>query len=491
MRSDRKQREREERKRTKTKFGHVTRFWSWIFLLVAAAFAGLLVYANILPKKYLYAALGVLGVIVLILFPILFLFRVRNGKKGAAFVISLLITALLVIGGRYLVGTLSFIGNITDIGLKLDKYYVVVRDDGQYEELSDIGGTVLAYYRNGADFEGAMSQLQNKVTITPTEYDSLPVMVDALLEGDVNATFMSSSNYESTKEVREGFEDDTKILDTISIRLSISSIAKPVEVSREPFNVVISGLDFEGNFDAYTSGRSDVNMVATVNPKTHQILLTSIPRDYYVPLAMNGEYDKLTHTGVYGVDETVNTIAKLTGVEINYYMRVNFSTVVTLVDAIGGIDITPEMSFTTVDGAYSFEGGVETHVDGTQALAFARERKAFSDGDFQRNRDQQIVMAAILKKVTQSSTLLLNYTDILAAVEGNMATNLSAADIKELVRAQADEMSGWSIETQNILGVGSMEPCYSAGYAYASVVLQDADSIATATARIREVMEAE
>ncbi|MBQ1391337.1 MAG: LCP family protein, partial [Firmicutes bacterium] len=147
--------------------------------------------------------------------------------------------------------------------------------------------------------------------------------------------------------------------------------------------------------------------------------------------------------------------------------------------------------FTTVDGAYSFEGGVETHVDGTQALAFARERKAFSDGDFQRNRDQQIVMAAILKKVTQSSTLLLNYTDILAAVEGNMATNLSAADIKELVRAQADEMSGWSIETQNILGVGSMEPCYSAGYAYASVVLQDADSIATATARIREVMEAE
>ena len=485
MRKDRKMREAEEKRHSV--FGRVTRIWSAVFLIITALFAGLLTYANILPSKYLAVALGIILVLFLIIFPILFFRKFKNGKKGVAFVLSLLLTAAFALGSVYLAGTLNFIGNISDIGIKTDKYYVVVRDDGRYNTLSDIEGETVYYIREGANFEQAMSGLQKDVSVNIVESTDIMASVDGLLSGENNALFMSAANYESMKEVRETFEDDTKILETFSVKVNIPSFAKPVDVSTEPFNIVISGLDFEGSFDAYTSGRSDVNMVATVNPETHTILLTSIPRDYYVPLAMNGAYDKLTHSGVYGVEETVNTIGNLMGIDVNYYVRVNFSTVVTLVDAIGGIDINSEYAFTTSDGMYYFDEGIN-HVNGAEALRFARERKAFSSGDLQRNRNQQIVLSAIIDKISNSSTLLLNYTSILGALDGNMATNLSSNEMKTLVKAQADSMSGWKVESQNVIGVSSSEPCYSAGNAYASVVLQDSESIAAASTRIQEVM---
>ncbi len=488
MRKDRKKKEAEDRKHSV--FARFTRMWSAIFLLATAAFAGLLTYANILPKKYLMVALGLIFLVFIILFPILYAKKFSNGKKGVAFVLSVLLTGVFALGSVYLAGTLNFLGDIADRGVKTDEYFVVVRDDDQFNKLEDISGQQVYYIRWGENFEQAMSRLQNSVTVTTVESDDLVGAVDGLLDGSINVLFMSAANYESTKEVRETFEDDTKILDRFYVKVNVASFAKPTDVEREPFNVVISGLDFTGNFDAYTSGRSDVNMIATVNPKTHTILLTSIPRDYYVPLAMNGAYDKLTHSGVYGVEETVNTIENLVGVDMNYFVRVNFSTVVSVVDAIGGIDINSEQAFTTSDGMYYFEEGIN-HVDGAQALRFARERKVFSTGDLQRNRNQQIVLEAIIDKVSNSSTLLLNYTGILNSIEGNMATNMSSSDIKALVKAQTENISGWNVERQNIIGVSDSQPCYSAGNAYASVVLQDWDSINAATERIKEVMAAE
>lgn len=263
--------------------------------------------------------------------------------------------------------------------------------------------------------------------------------------------------------------------------------AKRVDVSEEPFNILITGLDVEG--DISQSSRSDVNMIVTVNPKTRKILLTSIPRDFYIEYPdVEGEYDKLTHSGIYGADETVASVEKLTGLEMNYYVKVNYSTVKSMVNSIGGIDVNSDFDFETHGQAYyKFVKGYN-HMNGEEALAFARERKSFEDGDFQRNRNQQKVMKSMIKKVTSPKVLLLKYPDILNSVKSYMEVNMNSSDIKALVRMQSSELKGWTVTTQNMKGDIDFKPCYALGGEYASVVIPDSESVNKAVDKISEVM---
>ena len=263
--------------------------------------------------------------------------------------------------------------------------------------------------------------------------------------------------------------------------------AKRVDVSEEPFNILITGLDVEG--DISQSSRSDVNMRVTVNPKTRMILLTSLPSDFYIEYPdVEGEYDKLTHSGIYGADETVASVEKLTGLEMNYYVKVNYSTVKSMVNSIGGIDVNSDFDFETHGQAYyKFVKGYN-HMNGEEALAFARERKSFEDGDFQRNRNQQKVMKAMIKKVTSPKVLLLKYPDILNSVKSYMEVNMNSSDIKALVRMQSSGLKGWTVTTQNMKGDIDLKPCYALGGEYASVVVPDSESVNKAVDKIIEVM---
>ena len=208
----------------------------------------------------------------------------------------------------------------------------------------------------------------------------------------------------------ENFENDVRILDTISIKIESNVKVKDADVTKESFNIYISGNDIYGNI--LSVSRSDVNIIATVNPNTHKILLTTVPRDFYVQLhGTSGYRDKLTHAGVYGIDMSVSTMEDLLDLDINYYMRVNFTSLMKLVDAIGGVDVESDYSFRAASGE-SFVKGIN-HMNGKQALAFSRERKAFSDGDRQRGKNQQKVIIAILNKTLSSTTLITSYTDIL------------------------------------------------------------------------------
>ena len=168
-------------------------------------------------------------------------------------------------------------------------------------------------------------------------------------------------------------------------------------ISKGKFSIYISGIDTSGNISNVS--RSDSNTVVTVNTETHQVLLTSIPRDYYVTLHSKNAKDKLTHSGIYGIAETVNTVEDLLDTDINYYVRVNFTTVIKLVDTLGGIDVNSDYAFTS--GEFNFVKGMN-HMNGKQALAFSRERHAFKDGDNQRIKNQQKVIEAIINKVLNS-----------------------------------------------------------------------------------------
>ena len=231
-------------------------------------------------------------------------------------------------------------------------------------------------------------------------------------------------------------------------------------VTQNPFNVCVTGIDMWGDIDQVS--RSDVNMIVTVNPKTRTIMLTSVPRDSYVVLHSFGEYDKLTHTGVWGVDETVATIEDWLGIDINYYVRVDFSMLVDIVNAIDGIDVYSDYAFESAIHDCSYKKGWN-HLDGKEALYFARERKAFEDEDQQRIINQQKVMKAILKKVSSSKVLLTNYTKLLDAVDDEMQTDMSQKEITSLVKMQLNDMSSWTIKTQTVKGDLEMRGTYTMG----------------------------
>lgn len=227
-----------------------------------------------------------------------------------------------------------------------------------------------------------------------------------------------------------------------------------VDVSTDAFNVYISGHDNWGKNEDLQ--RSDVNMIVTINPQTRKILLTSMPRDSYVKLHKTGTMDKLTHTGIYGIDETLSTVHGWLGTDFDFYVEMNFRSFVDVIDAMGGITVDSPVAFKSAVSKYSYVKG-ENKLNGRQALFFARERKSFEKEDEARIANQQRVVKAVIKKLLSSKTLLLNYKDVIDAMGKNMTTNMSVAQINTLVRLQIEDPGGWTIEQQAITGTEAYE----------------------------------
>ena len=256
-----------------------------------------------------------------------------------------------------------------------------------------------------------------------------------------------------------------------------------VDVTSKPFNIYISGMDTTGKITE--EARSDVNMIITVNPKTHKILMTSIPRDYLVEL-QNGEKDKLTHTGMMGIDETTSDVEDLLGIKINYYVKVNYNTLKDLVNSIGGITINSDKAFISYIGRYQFVQG-ENKVDGAKALAYARERRAYSDCDNHRVRNQQDVLKAIVNKLTGSTTLLTRYNKILKYLAPTMEMNLTRAEVKALVKFQLGKNPKWKFESNSLEGYDAFATVYSGGNQQLYVMKPDEESIKKARQKIKEI----
>lgn len=269
---------------------------------------------------------------------------------------------------------------------------------------------------------------------------------------------------------------------------SVDNDSAVSDITRRPFNFIITGIDVDGKIDE--EGRSDVNMVVTVNPTTHQILMTSIPRDYevYMPDYDNA-MDKLTHTGFYGVKTTIGAEEQLFDIDVNYYVKVNFTTVERFIDAVGGVDVESEYEFTPVKlKDWTVQKGMN-HMNGKQALAFARERKAFPSGDNQRIKNQQLVFEALIKKATSSRTMILNYNNVLSSLKDYVEMSFSSREVRRLVKMQLALNPEWKIFKNTVIGGDGMLPTYSTGGEYAYVMTQDAESIENAKTLINAVLD--
>ncbi len=264
-----------------------------------------------------------------------------------------------------------------------------------------------------------------------------------------------------------------------------------LDVTSEPFNIYISGIDVYGEIDK--ESRSDVNLIATVNPKKQKILLTTTPRDYYVKIpGVSGEQkDKLTHAGVYGIDTSIATLENLYGIEIPFYVRVNFTSVEEIVDVMGGVDVESEVAFKTSKAAgkvVDVQKG-KNHFNGKEALAFARERKAFKTGDNQRGKNQQALMTGLLNEA-MSPKILFHANSMINSVAGNADTNMSERQIKSLVRMQVSNMKGWDIESIAATGDDSgKQYCFSYSGGPLYVTVPHASSVEEIQGKMREYMQ--
>ena len=271
------------------------------------------------------------------------------------------------------------------------------------------------------------------------------------------------------------------------------SDAEAKKITKEPFVVYLSGVDTRG--DLTDKARSDVNIIAAVNPVTKQVVLINTPRDYYVDLAGTSSKDKLTHAGLYGVQTSMDTLGNLYGVDVQHYIRINFAGFMDIIDALGGVDVYSDQAFTSVGspGYYDPTTFVEgwNHLDGKAALAFARERHAFKTGDVQRGINQMKVIDAMLNKI-KSPALLMGFTKILDAVADSFVTSLSPNQISALVRMQLSDFAEWNIERYTVTGTsGSSTKCYSAKGQKLYVMKPDEASVAKAKEMIAAVLGGE
>lgn len=464
-----------------------------IYILAALLMTGITAMLDMLPGKYI-CIMALVIVFFAVLLGILLLGRKR--KKGAritGIVLGLLLSILYITAGVYLQMTGNFFNDIGDNGKDLVEYYVIADADIPEDDLKAIDGrTVYVTADIDSGYIDAQGILEEKAAEEEVsfEYDythDTESMFAGFADGEYEAGLLSKTSYDIYTEQNSSAEDDVKIVYSIYVEKESASEAKNVNVTEEPFNVYITGLDTTGTIDVQSL--SDVNMIMSINPVTKKILLISIPRDYYVLLHDEQQMDKLTHTGSEGAGATVATVEDLMGCDINYYFKCNFSTVVSLIDAIGGITVESDYTFSTHgrqnEGFYFVQG--TNNLNGTSALAFARERKSFSDGDRQRIKNQQLVLEATLKKVTSSKTLLTSYSQILSGIADYMETNMSDSEIKQLVKMQLDDMASWEIEKVSLDGAGDSQPCWLAGNGYASVIIPDEASIDAAKAEMAKL----
>lgn len=458
-----------------------------ISLILMLVFSYAIYKLNMIPGKFLISVYILIFVIYTGLLLTVFLPKVKSKIKVFSMIILVLFGVIFGFADKYIFTTLNFMDILDRDVLQKERYDVYVLENSSYNKLEDLKGKKAGLYQS-LNSEKAGSELKNKIDFEIIEYTDVEKMFESLNNDEINAIIISSSVKNLLDTELNDINVKIKSIYNFKISIEKNDIVKVVNVTNTPFNVYIAGGDGYGSID-YTFN-TDVNMVATINPTTRKILLTSIPRDYYVNLVGQGPnaYDKLTHAGYYGIEESVKTVENLLDIDINYYVKINFSTIQGIVDAIGGVDVYSDYDFyEQAYGLYHFTIG-NNHLDGKQALAFARERKSFATGDVQRVKNQQKVVEAIVNKVTSSTALISSYDRILDSVSENLDTNMPSKDISRLVKMQLNDMRGWTIESQNAVGTGQMGPTYTFPTLNLYTMLPDKDSVNSLKLKINEYL---
>ncbi|MFQ7194276.1 LCP family protein [Thomasclavelia spiroformis] len=454
------------------------RTYFMIILIIVILWLGYqLIKYPILSTKYIIIFM-IVNIVIMLLF-ILSQYKAKNKKIRLTGKILIIIFCLLLIPLNYTFSkTMNALAK-TETHVETDSVSIIVKANSTYQYTQDLKGKVystLATDDKSVDKTIEKLQTENNENIQPKVYSGVLTLVNALYNNDVDCIIINESYRAMIEEDFPNFSSDTRVIYSKQYVTEINS-PENSDITRNTFNVYVSGIDTYGSIT--TKSRSDVNMIMTVNPTTKTILLTSIPRDYYIPFnVLGGQRDKLTHSGLYGVNETMQNVASYFGIDIDYFIRVNFDSLIDIVDSLGGIEVYNPQAFK------NFEVGKIT-LNGEEALAFSRERYSFEDGDKERGRNQMRVITGIINKVL-SPAIISNYSELMDKLHVSFQTNMSDEQIISLVRMQLDDMSPWTIQQQSVNGNGQTlySPIYGSDL---YMMVPDDRSVENAKVKINEL----
>lgn len=426
-----------------------------IQIILACVFLLMLFNLNVVPTKYMIVLVTVLFLITLYNFAS----QLTNAHifgKTIAFVMS----AVLFTGSFYVSKTSGMLNSVVTDTVQTEKCSIIVLNTDTATSLSDTKKYSYGYH-NTADktsSEKVISQINSdhNITLDTTSYSSWELLINSLYNQTVKAIVINESYRSIIESEFADFNEKTRILDTFNIQTTLANTSN-INVSEEPFAIYIAGNDSTDPLE--NDGRNDVNIIATFNPKTRQVMLITTPRDYYINIYKanyNFGTDKLTHAGSSGLNCSMDTLENLYGIDIDYFVKVNFTGTVNIVDALGGINVNSEVDFfTTPDTApikYHFMVG-NNECDGEKALAFCRERQAFLIGDNQRGRNQMFAIQGIMAKAS-STAIITNYVNVMKSVSSLFLTSMPEDKITLLIKAMLNDSTPWNIQSYNVTGLG-------------------------------------
>lgn len=471
-----------------------------IVIMLSVVFMGLLAMTKMVPTIYMLIIGIVLAVIAAIIWLLVWHTR-YTGRFIGGTVLAVIMIVILAFGGFYINKTRSAISNISGETTEVTQMAVYVKSDDAADSVEATAGYTYGILSSldRENTDGAVAHLNSQfgTEVQTKEYAGLTELADGILNGEVNAMLLNSG-YLSVYEDMDGYTDfSTKIKEvgTVDVESTIQSAEEstPIEPittanGGKVYTIYLSGIDTRGEMTA--KSRSDVNIIATVNTDTHEILLVSTPRDYFVPLSISGGApDKLTHAGIYGIDVCMDTLGMLYDIDINYYFRINFGGFVKVIDALGGITVNSDYDFDSKNIlGYHFNKG-ENYVNGEQALIFARERYAFQEGDRQRGKNQMEVIRGVVKKAL-SPEILTSYSSILSSLDGCFGTNITYEEIAQILQQQLTNGGDWTIVSYSVNGTGATEKPYSMSQK-AYVMVPDYNTVDKAKSLMEKVRNGE
>ena len=463
-----------------------------IYYLLVAIFCIIGIYlgfnASIIPNIALYILIAFYIINLLILYLLLVKKRKKTKKRRIFFIIGIILSIILIILNTAIVfiniKANKFLNTITNVKFETTSYSLIVLKDSNYKYVNDL--SIIGLYHNDIDktYTEALTKINDKVSLTEKEYTNPLLLITDLMNKTIDGIFLNSAYIDIFDEAQENFKDNIKIIDTIDINTEIENNDIKIDITKlKSFNLYISGIDVKGPIT--TVSRSDVNIIATVNMETNKILLTNTPRDYYVQIHnTTGLKDKITHVGALGVETSKATLEDLYEIEIPYYIRVNFDSLIKIVDAIGGIDVFSDRDLIGAKNTHFKYGW--NHLNGEQALAYSRTRKAYGSGDRHRGQNQQQVIEAIVKKVTKSNNLSY-YLNLLNVMKESFQTNIDKENINNLINYQVKTGTQWKFETISVDGYGTYTYFYTHPNFYNYAMVPYPETVEAAKMKINEV----
>ena len=456
-----------------------------IYVLLGGFLLFLIFRHNILAFRYLNVITAAL--VILVALASLLLIIYRKAEKFTIFFLTLavLVSSVSFFALQQFVGFTSHINSTSNYSEYSMSVVVLKGSDVQnVTQLDSVTGPTDTDNENIQKLISDIKTSQSK-ELTVEQSTSYLAAYTSLVSGEAKAIVLNSV-FENI--IESEYPDYASKIRKIYTKNITKEVAAPKVSKNKSFNVYVSGIDTYGPISSVS--RSDVNILMTVNRDSKKILLTTTPRDSYVPIADGGnnQKDKLTHAGIYGVDSSIHTLENLYGVDINYYVRLNFTSFLKLIDLLGGVDVYNDQEFTSLHGKFHFPVG-NVHLDSEQALGFVRERYSLADGDRDRGRNQQKVIVAIIQKLT-STEALKNYSDILQGLQDSLQTNMPIETMIDLVNTQLESGGSYKVNSQDLKGTGQMGlPSYAMPDSNLYMMEIDDSSLAAAKSAIQDVME--